>query len=668
MNALIDAGADVNKQNIFMKTPLLLTCTFQKESIGLPGIKRLLELGADPAITDIDGNNALHALLKGLEFIQTPVPMEVIAHLLKTNPKILNSANRYGEYPVHMVFEHTKKDADVIRHLVDAGADVSFKDSLGRTFLHFCCQYNMLKEMAPFFEYSDMVNEVDCLGRTILHYGVLFSSDGSSVEQIPQMKDFQNVHEKDKYGLRAIDYASRSSNSTIRQLSRILAVDELDYYHTITASRSSAGNLDSESCMQRLLSPVAVESFDGVLPTSLRPVTESEGYITELWKRCSSPTKNIKLFNECKHVIETFMQKVVSSVQLKDDRFSGVMIGNGSSFEETKVNAADEYDFLLQLDDLSDLCQARESENDPAGHVRVERVPGKDLGKYANLFDADGFIDCQKVMSRFAQLAMKALHNPEVWESSGLDFAPMFSARWKQRPAFTIQCTQRVPVVIYGVSIDFLPAVQIKNWWPRDTQGGTLMTDDVKKSGCHLIIKPADVPHYQHARFGIPRQFLRITFSRAETIIFTSVPGYIRKSHMVAKILRERSSRLPFRLVWDDETLKNARGNFLLKNCISSYLIKQCLLKELKKELPEEVPESEEVENRLMVQWVQTIFRSLNDSYQTGSLPSPFLPSQNLLHTFRPDETTERVACVLLQLMDHSLSKDNTPVNITRHV
>ncbi|XP_033748317.1 uncharacterized protein LOC117333234 [Pecten maximus] len=661
---LLQAGADVNRQTAFLKTPLLLACAQQCLGVGEPGVNILLNHGADPSITDIDGNTALHALLQGDELGLGTTPPEVVDRLVKIAPEILTSCNKYGEHPIHLACRRcVDGDEYLVRHMINLGADVHARDSMGRNLLHLCCMYGKEEEDVIMSKYPVLANEVDCLGRTVLHYNALLKKEVSQIENILKLETFNKLSATDTFGFTAFDYAVNKGH--------VEAIELFKTYSDTTTLPAADGAADShvvgnEETLDRLLSPIVVETFDYVLPETLRPIQDADVFLMDIWDAGSSPTKNAKLFSESKAVVETFMNKVVSLMREKDDRFSGTLIGNGSSYEGTKIGNADEYDFLLQLDDLSTICRPIETGSDPPGYAKVARIPRADLGKYEDLFDSEGVIKCEKIMSRFSQILVEIMHDPRIWESSGLDYLPLY-IKWKGRPALTISCTQRRPGKVTMLSIDFLPALYFKNWrpcWMRDDM--ERQDNDVRNIGCHMIIKPADVPYYQHAQFGMPRHFLRITFSRAETVLFNSVPDYIRKSYMIAKHLVKRNARIPLHILFDIGDLHKSKTTIIGKHNINSYFVKQCLLKKVMDDYPVSLPCSEEEERSLTTRWVRTIFKTIHMSYENGNLPSAFMPSQNLLHTYKPDPSTNRIRHILFQLVNHSIVKESVPTTITR--
>ncbi|XP_060075608.1 uncharacterized protein LOC132555271 [Ylistrum balloti] len=662
---LLQAGADVNRQTAFLKTPLLLACAQQVCGVGEAGINLLLNNEADPSITDIDGNTALHALLQGDDLALGRTPLEVVDRLVKLVPGILRRCNVYGEHPIHLTSRRCVDDDDyLVRHFINLGADVHARDSLGRNLLHLCCQYGNNEEDIVLSEYPSLANEVDCLGRTILHYQVILTKDVSKIQKIIQLETFNTHCASDAFGLTAFDYAVRKGQRE--------AIELLKNYGETSkvpvADSAPVGSFGGDDVLlDRLLSPIVVESFEEVSPEMLRPIQDADTFLMEIWEAGSSPTKNPKLFCECKQVVETFMNKVVCLMREKDERFSGTLIRNGSSYEGTKIGFADEYDFLLQLDDLSSICRPIETENDPPGYAKVVRVSGAKLGKYQDFFYSEGIIKCEKILSRFSQIVMEIMLDARVWESSGLDFLPCLFITWKNRAALTITCTQRCPYFVNSLSIDFLPALHFKDWWPYWTRDDMMRQDDnVKNTGCHMIIKPADVPYYQHAQFGTPRHFLRITFSRAETVLFNTVPAYIRKSYMIAKQLVKRNALIPLHILFDTSDLHNRRAKIIGKHNINSYYIKQCLLKTVMDEYPVPLPDSDEEERALTTKWVRKIFRTIHKSYENGNLPSAFMPSQNLLHTFKPNPSIDRMRHILFQLVNHSIVQDSFTATFTR--
>ncbi|CAC5384580.1 unnamed protein product [Mytilus coruscus] len=184
---------------------------------------------------------------------------------------------------------------------------------------------------------------------------------------------------------------------------------------------------------------------------------------------------------------------------------------------------------------------------------------------------------------------MRALYNSVLWPSSDFDFLPGLHITWKEKPALRITCSMFHLHTFVMLSIDFLPAIRCKGWWPRGNKCKMFLDEQHMELGCEIIFKPPDIPYHQHAKFGVPHRYLKMSFSEAETCIFGKFHANIRKALIVAKLLLDRYAKVPVRFIMTDldegNSLFNSRMVVQTKNCLKSFLLKQSLLNVLKEDM-----------------------------------------------------------------------------------
>lgn len=99
VKALLEAGANVNMQNSYMQTPLMIACKqhqFMRKSISI-----LLKAGANPVMQTIEGNTAVHMLFLGTNLFEPNVPLDVLEEVVETNKACLKTANLFQQLPIH---------------------------------------------------------------------------------------------------------------------------------------------------------------------------------------------------------------------------------------------------------------------------------------------------------------------------------------------------------------------------------------------------------------------------------------------------------------------------------------------------------------------------------------------------------------------------------------
>ena len=127
VQALLDAGADIEKKDGMGRSPLLFAC------MGgcLDVVKMLVQAGAELRVRDEEGFTCLmHAAGEG--------HMETVRYLVGLGQVDVDQADGDHSTALHVAVE--QNHADVVQVLIDAGADIEKKDGMGRSPLLFACQ------------------------------------------------------------------------------------------------------------------------------------------------------------------------------------------------------------------------------------------------------------------------------------------------------------------------------------------------------------------------------------------------------------------------------------------------------------------------------------------------------------------------------------------------
>lgn len=129
----------------------------------------LLEHGADPTLTDLEGNTALHMLF--WSSIYTDEIKKGINVLMKHGGSLMEK-NKKGDAPQHIVFKNKKrfkKGRDIIQMLIKKGIDLNAAGYRGNTMLHQVVRHGDFSDMFFLLDHRAHVDPVNEVGNSPLH-------------------------------------------------------------------------------------------------------------------------------------------------------------------------------------------------------------------------------------------------------------------------------------------------------------------------------------------------------------------------------------------------------------------------------------------------------------------------------------------------------------------
>jgi ankyrin repeat protein len=141
MKLLVENGADVNLKDFHDYTPLQYACIWS----WLPAVEVLLEAGADIEAQNIAGQSALHI---AVEFGAA----DVVEYLLEETEIPMEGRDTDGETPLFMACK--KNNLDIVRLLVEFGADTNFVSFKKTTPLKTSCRENNLPIINILLDYK----------------------------------------------------------------------------------------------------------------------------------------------------------------------------------------------------------------------------------------------------------------------------------------------------------------------------------------------------------------------------------------------------------------------------------------------------------------------------------------------------------------------------------
>merc|ERR1719419_1779257 len=122
MECLLEHGAEVDKYDVYSKTPLHLCC----ENLNYLGVKLLLSYGADPTLTDSEDYEPLHYVAAGggggSSGMGVGGGFRIARLLLETEQIDIDACSQDGT-PLHLACK--RGDFSIIQLLVSYGANVN---------------------------------------------------------------------------------------------------------------------------------------------------------------------------------------------------------------------------------------------------------------------------------------------------------------------------------------------------------------------------------------------------------------------------------------------------------------------------------------------------------------------------------------------------------------
>ena len=200
VDVLIDAGADIEIKDDMGRSPLHWAC----RSGALDVVKLLVKAGAGVRATDNDGNTCLMCA-------SSEGHTETVRYLVGLPEVDLSHKVNDGWSALHCAAD--LKHADVVKVLIDAGADIEIKDDTGHSLLHWACRSGALDVVKLLAKAGAGVRVTDNQGHTCL---MCASAQGHTdtvhyLVGLPQV----DLSHKDNNGCTALHHAGDQNHADV---------------------------------------------------------------------------------------------------------------------------------------------------------------------------------------------------------------------------------------------------------------------------------------------------------------------------------------------------------------------------------------------------------------------------------------------------------------------
>jgi hypothetical protein len=319
--------------------------------------------------------------------------------------------------------------------------------------------------------------------------------------------------------------------------------------------------------------------------------------------------KTIKHTPELKTIsleIEQYVQALLSHITEADPLFRNTLIRSGSFYEGTKVDLPDEFDYMINLDEIQCLSQSIDDQLDPVGFTRLSPRKSSDAGERLSSYlePVTGCLSSEKIRQRFYQLLTSARSRVISREMS--EKFEHLKFEWTSGDK---RCGTAINTECYGyeypylnIKIDVVPCVTVDRW-----PGSARIPCPFEPVQCHLIARSpqADQTH-----------LWRISTSRAELFYFQSrFPEQIN-AYRILKILRQLDL---FQCQIDQRT-------YSMEELITSYMLKNKFFYETQRYSQQEHWASENLLSRLLA-----ILEDLREELINGCVQSFFIHNYNVI-------------------------------------
>ena len=306
--------------------------------------------------------------------------------------------------------------------------------------------------------------------------------------------------------------------------------------------------------------------------------------------------------------VESYVKELVLYVEKLNPLFRNNIIPSGSYYEKTRVGLPDEFDYMINLTEIQQLCRFDEKNSDPSAYGRLYPLSTEEAQQKLISFiePITQCISAEKIRKQFYQLLTSARayvirkeisdkfkHLKFEWTSGDKRCGTTVRAEWYG---------QQYPYI--SIKIDVVPCLTI-NGWPKTA----IIKCSLTEPQFHVIPRSPKLDQ---------TYLWRISTSLAEVMYFHSLLSEQTNAYLILKILRLLNPR----------KFKIDKIDYTADDLITSYMFKNEFLYEIVR-----YPNRDQWTDRSLIHRVLGILKRLHKHLLIGSIKSFYIENYNVIDT-----------------------------------
>ena len=622
---LVKNGLGVNDTDVSGFTPLHISLRQNNREV----VVELLQLGADPNLTTVTGETALHRATFDFNIFGT-----FIDYCDKNGLCLdINAQDKFGSTALHWAIWFFETDA--VEKLKGLGASMIINDETGRNayqharFLHRSCTYEALgmkgisqPEVMPL---SMQIND----GEVSFNRKLVYDITSFLVQQ----------------NIAIVSDADWPEVDNVIEISRNRFVNERNFENEFSSDDSNKCTMVCSETEKMIPSrEYECSGIDTIYPDCpiLRAVVLEKKtidllawnlhlqYHKEYLQKFADIVVNsgtMGLYNEIPDnreiftVVNSMMKTLATNVSKVNPLFTCNVSTSGSWNEGTKISAPCEFDYTWQLVNFGNYFAVEETSEYPLGYVRfrlTDEFEKSDLSRYV---DSESYLDSRKVVRDLYFAINEALFLGEVTESKSICLRRCLPLEKGSISHLAFRWVGHL-YKDFLIDIDIVPAITPTNWTPKSIRLDTKLTSQISHHLQWTVV--LKTPDHRYVRNW--NTYFRISSAHVEAMIIQNVPISVRKGFILLKALQD-SLYMP--QIYDED-----RSNSYIEKFITTYVLKTCFLYELELAAVESHPSLHPPIGAnpkiIAVYWAQRVLRRLSESIEKKMLCSFFIRELNL--------------------------------------